>query len=406
MIASHRPVHVVIAGGGVAAVECALALADLAAERVRLTIVAPNAEFELRALRTAEPFARDHVRRHALADLATDAGAELVRAAVERVHPAERRLVAGGRTMSYDVLVLAVGGRHVPAYRRALTFTGDAKAIDFHGLLRDVDEGYARAVDFVVPPGTTWSLPLYELALMTAREAWDMGHDDMRFRLITPEDVPLALFGPRASAAMAALLDRAGIAFTGGAYVEETGDDRLEIRPSGEPVDGHRVVALPRIEGPALAGLPADGHGFLPIDDHGRVTDAPGVYAAGDGTTFPVKQGGIACQLADAIAEQIAATAGAPVEPQPFRPVLRGRVLAGRGAEHLEHAIGGGDGDGRPPELRLWSASRKVDGRYLSPWLQSLDDDASVETPADDAVAVDVPLALAPSSPITHRPEG
>ena len=49
--------HVVIAGGGVAAVELALALADLAGDRVRLTLVAPDPDFELRPLRTAEPFA-------------------------------------------------------------------------------------------------------------------------------------------------------------------------------------------------------------------------------------------------------------------------------------------------------------------------------------------------------------
>lgn len=393
MSAATRAVHVVIAGGGVAAVECALALHALAAERVRMTIVAPNPEFELRALRTAEPFSADHVRHHALADLAVHVGAELVPAAVERVEPDDQRLVAGGRSIMYDVLVVAVGGRHVPAYERALTFTGDAEAVDFHGLLQDVDEGYARAVDFVVPPGTTWPLPLYELALMTAREAFAMGSDDIAFRLITPEERPLALFGRRAAEAMSDLLERGRIAFAGSVYARE--DDFAA---------GHRVVALPRIAGPHLPGLPADANGFLPIDDHGRVPGVLGVMAAGDGTTFPVKQGGIACQLADAIAEQIAASAGAPIDPQPFRPILRGRVLAGHGAQYLEHALTGGAGDGPPSELRLWSASRKVDGRYLSPWLQSLDDAITTPPPDDDSAAVEVevplsPLALDPYSP-------
>ena len=100
------------------------------------------------------------------------------------------RLVAGGRTIAYDLLVVAVGGRHVPAYRRALTFAG-GREMDFHGLLQDIDEGYSRAVDFVVPPGTTWTLPLYELALLTAREAWTMGIDDVKLRIVTPEAEPL-----------------------------------------------------------------------------------------------------------------------------------------------------------------------------------------------------------------------
>ena len=53
--------------------------------------------------------------------------------------------------------------------------------------------------------------------------------------------------------------------------------------------------------------------GFLVTDPHGRV--APGVFAAGDVTNYEIKQGGLACQMADAAAEHIAADAGAPVAP-------------------------------------------------------------------------------------------
>src|SRR3954451_19553477 len=95
--ASAHP-HVVIPGGGVAAVECALALRDLAGERVRLTIVATNREFELRTLSTAEPFSRDHVRRPSLAALAERVGAELIAAPVTKVHPEQHRVVAGDHT--------------------------------------------------------------------------------------------------------------------------------------------------------------------------------------------------------------------------------------------------------------------------------------------------------------------
>lgn len=369
----RRPVEVVIAGGGVAAVECALALHDLAGELVRMTIVAPNCEFELRALRTAEPFSADHVRRYPLADVAAHVGAVLVTAAVERIDADAQRLVADGQVIAYDLLVVAVGGRSSPAYRRALTFAGDTDMMHFHGLLRDVDEGYSRAVDFVVPPATTWTLPLYELALMTAREARAMGIDDITLRVVTPEARPLALFGPHAAAEMRTLLDGAGVAFVGGRYVREDDKARLTTIPGDEPLRG-RVVALPRIEGPRLPGLPCDEHGFLPVDDHGRVIGVFGVLAAGDGTTFPVKQGGLACQMADAVAEQIAAVAGASIEPRPFRPILRGRVLTGQGAHLIEHALHGGAGEGPPAEPQPWSATRKVEGRYLSPWLESVED--------------------------------
>jgi sulfide:quinone oxidoreductase len=411
MHTSSLHLHVVIAGGGVAAVECALALHDLAGDRVRLTIVAPNAEFELRPLRTAEPFARDHVRHHSLAALAERVGAELVAAPVTKVHPEQHRVVAGHRTIAYDVLVLATGGRHRPAFEKAITFTGDTEVVDFHGLLQDIDEGYTHAVSFVVPPGMTWPLPLYELALMTAREARGMGIEDITLQVVTPEASPLALFGPEATAAMAELLEQAGIGFRGGAYVRETEDHRFEVVPGDEELHSRRVVALPTIEGLPIEGVPADDRGFVPIDDQLRVVGLSDVFAAGDGTSFPVKQGGIACQQADAIAEQIAAAAGAPVTTEPFRPVLRGRVLAGKTAQYLEHPLHGGGDNAPTAELRLWSVSRKIDGRYLSPWLEELEGSPTPLAPTSPStgdVEVDLhlddrTLALDPYSPVTSR---
>jgi sulfide:quinone oxidoreductase len=226
-----------------------------------------------------------------------------------------------------------------------------------------------------------------------------MGIDDVRLQIVSPEATPLALFGAQASAAVADLLEQAGIDFHGGAHARAGEHGRLELLPGGETLDAERIVALPTIEGPQLAGVPTDEHGFIPIDEDGRVRGLSDVYAAGDGTTYPVKQGGIACQLADAIAERLAAAAGADVDPQPFAPVLRGRLLTGHGAQYLEHPLHGGRGAGTAPELRLWSAAHKVEGRYLSPWLAELDGtlpEAVPEPAAADADAghVDVEVQL------------
>ena len=102
----------------------------------------------------------------------------------------------------------------------------------------------------------------------------------------------------------------------------------LRFVGTGE-VEADRVVALPRIEGLRLPGVPHDANGFVPIDEHGRVRDVDDVYAAGDLTNFPIKQGGLAAQQADAAAEAIAAAAGAEITPTPFKPVLRGLLLTG-----------------------------------------------------------------------------
>jgi len=380
---ASTPLHVVVAGGGVAAVELVLALHDLAGERVRLTMIAPQPDFELRPLSTAQPFAADHVRRHSLRELADRTGAELVTDVVTAVHPERHAVRLGsGASVSYDALVLAVGAQQRTAFARAVTFTGDRSTVAFSGLLADIEEQWTRSVAFVVPPGTTWTLPLYELALMTARDAWGMGADDLRLQIISPEPTPLALFGQRASEAVRSLLDTAGIEFRGRSFARPGDDGALELLPGGDLVDAERVVTLPTLEGPQLAGVAADEHGFIPIDERGRVHGVADVYAAGDGTTYPVKQGGLACQLADAIAEQLAAASGAGVDPRPFRPVLRGRLLTGRGAQYLEHPLLAGSHVSATHGLGLWSASRKVDGRYLSPWLAELDGAVPAETDA------------------------
>src|SRR4051812_21522392 len=79
------PLHIVVAGGGVAALETVMALRDLAEDRVRLTLVAPETHFELKPLRTAEPFSLDHVRRHPLCELAARFDCELREDAVTAV---------------------------------------------------------------------------------------------------------------------------------------------------------------------------------------------------------------------------------------------------------------------------------------------------------------------------------
>ena len=281
--------------------------------------------------------------------------------------------LGSGDALQYDALVLAVGARHRTAFPRVLTFTGDEHSTAFNGLLADLDEHWTRSVAFVVPPGITWPLPIYELALMTAAEIRSMGIDDAQLEIVSPEATPLALFGPQAGDAIAGMLADAGIGFRGGTYVVADEHGGLHATPGGDQLAAERIVALPTIEGPQVFGVPSDDRGFIPIDDNCRVRGLTDVFAAGDGTTFPVKQGGVACQMADTIAEQLAARAGADVEPAPFRPVLRGHLLTPAGAEVLEHPLHGGAGEGPRPMLHLWSAPHKINGRYLSAWLQELE---------------------------------
>jgi sulfide:quinone oxidoreductase len=364
-----EPGSVVIAGGGVAALECLMALRDLGLVGLRIRLVAPSDAFVYRPLEVAEPFSLGAPQRYSLSRIAADFGAELVTDAIAEVRGQERQTIcASGATLDYDVLVLAPGARPEPAFEHAITFGQDRAHAALHGLLADLEQGYAKNVTFVVPPNTSWSLPLYELALMTAREVAAQGIDDVHLSLVTPEPRPLAIFGPPVSDVVRRLLDVAGVEFVGAAYADVR-KGRVHVKPSGRTIEIDRAVALPALRGPAIRGVPSDDAGFIPTDAFGAVPGLAGVYAAGDATTLPVKQGGLAAQQADAVAESIAARLGAQLVPRPFKPVLRGLLFTGDEDRFLRTGIGGGEGEGTAAVGALWWPPTKVAGRYLAPYL-------------------------------------
>jgi sulfide:quinone oxidoreductase len=378
--------RVLIAGGGVAGLEALLALRDMAGDRVDLTLLCPEAEFVYRPMAVAEPFGRGHADRYPLADIAAEFDADLIQSALVEVDPPGHVAVTGaGQRLEYDALLVAVGARSEPALRRALTWTPETDAELFGGLLRDLDEGYVKRVAFVVPPGVAWPLPAYELAMMTAWQAWGMGHDDVEVTVYTPEDAPLSLFGTRATTALRDDLEEAGVGTETAVYVSEDPREpgRLVLLPGERNLDADRVVALPHAVGPAVSGIPTDARGFVPTDLYGKVPDVDAVWAAGDALAFPVKQGGLAAQQADAAATAIAAAVGADVAPRPFHPVLRGMMLTGRGQAWMRRTPGDG-GEGTAERRALWWPPTKIAGRYLSPYLAARQgSDTAAETQPD-----------------------
>lgn len=177
----------------------------------------------------------------------------------------------------------------------------------------------------------------------------------------------------------------------------------LDITPGDRRIRVDRIVTEPRLAGPRLRGLPCDHDGFIQTDAHGRLAGLDGVFAAGDATAFPVKQGGLAAQQADAVAEAIAASVGADIDPQPFRPVLRGLLLTGGPARYLRSDISGKAGDDSViSEEALWWPPDKISGRYLAPYLSSQVGDALDVMPQDDD-AIPVKTALDYLAPDTGR---
>jgi sulfide:quinone oxidoreductase len=366
---SHR--RIVICGGGVAAVEALLALRALGPTGAEVHLVAPNRRFVYQPLAVAAPFDLAETHLFDLAEIAEEQGAHLHVDSLASVEAEHRQVgLAGGSVLSYDSLLVAVGARRREWLEGALHFAGAADVAAFRALLERVESGSEQRLAFVNPAGVSWTLPLYELALLSASHLADRGVVGVELTFVTPETDPLTVFGPAAARMLRDLLADRGITLKAGVCAEKIQGGRLHLRPRGA-LEVDQVVTLAKLEGPSLPGLRSGASGFIRVDEHSRVVGLKDVYAAGDGTTFPVKQGGIAAQQADAAAEAIAARMGAALTPAPIQPILRGMLLTGIAPTYLRAQIAG-DGDSFEIAANpLWWPPSKIAGRYLAPYLAS-----------------------------------
>ena len=361
--------RVLIAGGGLAAVEALLALRALAEERVAIELLSPSQLFTVPAYSVGGPLALGATPRYDLEAIAADRDATVRREALSTVNAPDHVAVTNdGDEIDYDFLVVALGARACPAVPGALTFAGRRDEITaLRGVVNRLIEQRIRRIAFALPEGPSWPLPGYELALMIAG-ASGKGASRPEVTLVTPENAPLEVFGAQASEAVRARLEDAGVTLLTGTVPLEFAAG--ELRTSNGDVATDVAVALARLAGPGVGGLPSDRDGFLPTDAHGRVAGVPDVYAAGDATAYPIKHGGLAADQADAAAEAVAAAVGAPVTPRPWLPVLRGLLLTADAPEYLRAELRHRHAEGSTASIhQLWWPASKITGRYLGPYL-------------------------------------
>ncbi|HXE46202.1 MAG TPA: FAD-dependent oxidoreductase [Conexibacter sp.] len=388
------PPRVLVAGGGVAALELVLALRALAGARVAIELVAPERELRYPPLDVVEPFGLAPPRIELAEALAPyDVPHRLD--AIEDVEVTDHSVrTRAGALLHYEALAIAIGARRVAPPAGMLAFTGRVGRERFAELLHASETGIVRSLLFVVPATVGWPLPLYELAIMTARRLRAAG-SAARVTLATAERAPLELFGGRPSGQLLERLRELGIAFVAGVQVERMLRGEVRLAPGGRLLSADRVVTLPALAGPQLTGLPVDAGGFLPVDAHGAVRGAYDVYAAGDAIAYPIKHGGLATQQADAVAEELAARVGVPLDPAPFRPVLRGMLLTGAEPQFLEAGVGTSRPDPAGGRSPLWWPPAKVAGRHVAPFLAARLGQPAPVAPVSDWTADAIPLELA-----------
>jgi sulfide:quinone oxidoreductase len=380
--------RIVVVGAGVAALEFLLALAELAPDKASVDVLAPDVYFNYRPFAVAHAFNVGPPYHTKLDHVISHVGARQLHARVVSVDRLARiAFTATGEAIPYDMLVVASGARADPAVPGAITFSGARGEQEVRALLDDLDKGSVSSVAFVAPPGVSWTLPLYELALLSAAHLAKGGRTG-RIVLAIPDAAPLELFGTVASDAVAELLEDAGIEVQCGNTASEVVAGGLRI--GAETVlEVDRVVSLPQLRGPHLAGLPSTKEGFIPTDRHGLVEGTQEVYAAGDATAFAVKHGGVSIDQATAVAESVAAKLGAPLKPKPFQPVLRGLLLTGASPRFLWSDPAGLDETSAVAEHPLWWPPGKIAGGRLGKYLH----------------AEGLPVPLPPAGPATTPAE-
>jgi sulfide:quinone oxidoreductase len=376
---------VVIVGGGVAALEAAFCLNDLAGDLVSTTIIAPDVDFVYLPTAVQEPFGRPLARSYPLAPIVKDAGAELCSDTFAWLD-SEFFVVhtKGGEQLQYDALLLAPGASVYANLRYTITLDPHRLDDQLHGVLQDIEGGHVHKLGFVIPDGPVWPLPIYELALMTALRAQETSAD-VEITIVTPEPAPLAAFGPTVAEHLGQLLSSSGITIVASTHSTVHGpgliamhpDESLQVDPMqpGEEIHADRVIGLPQLFGPHLPGVPtSSGRGFISTNKHGRVHGVNRTWAAGDATDFPIKFGGIAAQQADVAAQSIAALAGAEIEPHTFQPELHAVLLTGGPPLILSARPSGSTAThSQVTEVQGVTPPAKIDAKYLAPYLQELD---------------------------------
>ena len=145
--------HIVVAGGGVAALEAVIALRALLGERPAITLVAPTDEFVHQPLTVREPFDAAPAPRLSLPEFAREFGAVTVHDSLQSVGRENVIALTSGTTLPFDKLLVATGAPRIAAYEAATTFRGTADVAPLSSVVADVDAGRIRHIALVVPSG-------------------------------------------------------------------------------------------------------------------------------------------------------------------------------------------------------------------------------------------------------------
>jgi len=310
-----------------------------------------------------------------LVALARAAGAQFVEDTVIRIDaPARTVALASGRSLTYDVASIAIGG--APA---AGTIPGAAahalfvKPIDRARTIIPAMEAAARSAGpeplqvVVVGAGAAG----IEIALTTRARLDLLGADRAIITLVDASSTLLRHEGQAAGDAVAAALARGEITLRLSTGIEEVGPDHVRVS-GGRVIPADLVIWCAGTEAPALArdsGLPVDARGYLTVHDTLAVPGVIGLFGAGDAVSLQYnprlpKSGVSAVRQGPVLVHNVAVALGAGTgDPagRPYKPKSRALALINTGDGRAIFSYSGIVGTGR------WAMALKdrIDRRFM-----------------------------------------
>ncbi len=290
---------VLVLGGGVGGLVTAVELRKKLPSQHRVVLIdrepdhvfAPSFLWLMTGLRKP-----DKIRRPL--DLLDKQGIEVVQGEIEKLEPAERKVVVDGRALAGDYLVISLGADLAPEAIEGLAEAGHnlytlAGAESLRDALREFRAG--QLVVLTAAPAYKCPAAPYEAAMLLEYDCRKRRvRDDVQIDLYAAEPGPMGVAGPEISAAVRGMVEAKGVGYHPGHQVTSVDSEARTLTFAGGSTVAFDLLAyVPPHRAPSVvreAGLLGES-GWIPVDRHTLQTGHEGVFAIGDITGIPLALG-------------------------------------------------------------------------------------------------------------------
>jgi sulfide:quinone oxidoreductase len=225
-------------------------------------------------------------------------GTEVIRAEVTSIDPARKSVLAGGKEISGDFLVIAPGAELAPDQVPGLTAAGhNLYTVEGVERFRDGRTAVREGRIAVLVARTPFKCPAapYEAAMLIQDDARKRGlAGKVTVQLYSPEPGPMPVTGPENSAMVRGMLEATGVGYFPKHVVSGVDSSSKTISFQDGTTARYDLLAyIPPHVAPRFvkeAGLTGES-GWVAVDRNTMETRFPGVYAIGDVTAIPLKMG-------------------------------------------------------------------------------------------------------------------